>query len=67
MRTPPYWMLRYIHSRVAQRAEVVRNLVEWEVELNKSEELIQIELRDRQTEKIGVAQLKKLRLDRLVL
>lgn len=50
MRYPSPLMLSYIHRRVAQRAAAIGYQVEWELELSKSKELVDIETRDR-TEK----------------
>lgn len=62
MRKPPYWMMNYIHSRVAQRAAIVEYQYSWQAELQKSEKLVELETRERETQKI-----RKIKLDRLVL
>jgi hypothetical protein len=51
MRNPPYWMMNYIHTRVARRAAAVEYQMAWQLELKKSQQLVEIEDRDR-TEKI---------------
>lgn len=61
MRYPPYWMLNYIHRRVGERAATVETQMAWQLELKKSQQLVEIENRDR-TEK-----LKKVKQDGWIL
>lgn len=67
MRCPPSWMLQLIHTRVAQRAAIVEYQYSWQIELQKSDKLVQIEMREKETGKLDVDKLKKLRFNRLVL
>ena len=61
MRNPPYWMLSYIHAKVAQKASFYEYQTAWQVELQKSDQLVAIENKDK-TEK-----MKKIKLDRIIL
>lgn len=54
-------MMNYIHARVARRAADVEYQYAWQLELKKSQQLVEIEDRDR-TEK-----LKKVKQDGWVL
>lgn len=61
MRNPPYWMLSLIHTKVAQKASFYEYQASWQVELQKSDQLVAIENKDK-TEK-----MKKIKLDRIIL
>lgn len=61
MRTPPYWMLDLIHTKVAKKAAFYEYQTTWQVELQKTDKLVEIENREK-TEKI-----RKVKLDRIIL
>lgn len=57
----PYWMLCFIHKKVGEKAALIECQMEWQLELSKSQQLIEIENKER-TEKI-----RKITLNRMVL
>lgn len=61
MRTPPYWMMYYIQRKVSEKAAFYEYQTTWQVELQKTDKLVEIENREK-TEKI-----RKVTLDRIIL
>jgi hypothetical protein len=54
-------MMNYIHQRVGQKAAFYEYQTAWQVELQKTDKLVEIENREK-TEKI-----RKVKLDRIIL
>ena len=61
MRYPPSWVMNGIHRNVSKRVPFYEQQLEWQLELLKSDRLVEIEARER-TEK-----LKKVKQDGWIL